>query len=234
MEKLIIIIIPTYNEEQIIQKTIKKIQNQINVYGYVKKICIIDSNSTDNTIAKIQEIKTDNIILFTEEEKRGIGSAYKNAIRAVSKLSPYAIITFDADGQHDVTFINKSIKLLNKYSYINASRFLEKSKINDKKYNRKIVTIIGNKLLKVVHPSLNKITDISSGLQIINFAIIQKINIDKLSDNYEFHVDLKKNICKLTQSITEIDIQFNNRINGNSKRNYNIIEKIKYIINFIK
>ena len=86
----------------------------------------------------------------------------------------------------------------------------------------------------MIHPSLNKITDISSGLQTINFAIIQKINIDKLSDNYEFQVDLKKNICKLTQSITEIDIQFNNRINGNSKRNYNIIEKIKYIINFIK
>lgn len=107
----------------------------------MKKICIIDSCSTDNTIAKIQEIKTDNIILFTEEKKRGIGSAYKNAIKSVYQLNPYAIITFDGDGQHDVTFINKSIKLLNKYSYINASRFLEKSKINDKEYNRKIITI---------------------------------------------------------------------------------------------
>lgn len=67
--------------------------------------------------------------------------------------------------------------------------------------------------MKIIHPSLYKITDISSGLQTIKFGIIKKINIDKLSDNYEFQIDIKNQICKLTQKITGIDIQFNGRIN---------------------
>ena len=72
MKKLIIIIIPTYNEEQIIQTTIKKILNQNNIRGYYKKIFIVDGCSTDNTIAKIKEIKTNKIIIFTGRKNEAL------------------------------------------------------------------------------------------------------------------------------------------------------------------
>ena len=70
MKKLILIIIPTYNEESTIQATIRSILNEKNILGYTKKIIIIDSSSTDNTIKNIKEINTTNIILLNQKKKK--------------------------------------------------------------------------------------------------------------------------------------------------------------------
>lgn len=234
---LLYIVIPTYNEEKnihiLIQKLLKKKFN-----NYQICITIIDSNSTDNTQKIVNSFSNKNVLLITQKYKKGIGNAYKKAFKLLQKKDVYAIITMDADGQHDLQFINKAIILLNQeYNYINASRFLPESKIQDTKYKRKKLTVVLNYLLKLKSSEIKKmnITDISSGLQCIRYDVFKQLDIDALPDGYEFQIDLKKQIANFKNiKSKEIPVIFYSRENNKSKNTYSIMKKIKYVLHFLK
>jgi glycosyltransferase involved in cell wall biosynthesis len=91
--KKIIIVIPAYNEEKIIQNVIMEIKSA----GY-ENLVVVDDGSTDQTqkIAQKTGIKT-----FRHKINRGKGAATKTGIEAAKLLGADVIVTIDGDGQHD-------------------------------------------------------------------------------------------------------------------------------------
>jgi dolichol-phosphate mannosyltransferase len=196
---IVYIVIPTYNEKKNINTIIQKLLNT-KINNCQIFVTIIDSNSSDNTQKIVKSFSNKNVLLITQKYKKGIGNAYKKTFKLLQKKDVYAIITMDADGQHDLQFINKAINLLNQgYNYINASRFLPESEIKDNKYKRKNITVALNSLLRLKSSKIKKmdITDISSGLQCIQYDVFKQLDVDALPDGYEFQIDLKKQIANL-------------------------------------
>ena len=71
MDKKSSIILSTYNEAKIIEKTVNEIFDKIqNV-----EIVLVDDNSTDGTLDKLKNIKNTNLKIFKREE-RGLASAF--------------------------------------------------------------------------------------------------------------------------------------------------------------
>jgi len=118
---LISIVIPLYNEENSIKTVIKRIPNHFNY-----EIIIVDDGSTDNSVAKINQIYNRKIKLIRHFENRGYGAAILTGIK---HTTGDIIVTLDSDGQHDpeeMPFLIEPI-INNQADIVVGSRYLGRS-----------------------------------------------------------------------------------------------------------
>ena len=97
-----IIVIPAYNEAEVIQSVITEIRSA----GYAN-IIVVDDGSTDDTRKKAAELIGKNAL--RHKLNRGKGGATKTGIEAAKILGADIIVTVDGDGQHDPKDIKKLI-----------------------------------------------------------------------------------------------------------------------------
>ena len=134
------VIIPTLNEENNILKLYNRIlKTKINL-----DILFIDDNSSDNTRLIIKKLSKKNkkIKFIFRNNKKGIGSAHKDAIKYAYKKKYNLIITMDADGTHDPKYFKQMIKKAYTNDYVITSRFKKKDLIKDWPIERKIITYL--------------------------------------------------------------------------------------------
>lgn len=108
MNELVSIIVPTYNTEKFIAKTLESVQNQ----SYQNwEMILTDDGSTDKTVAIIEEFaqKDSRIKLFKLPENRGNGFA-RNA--ALEKATGKYIAYLDADDLWFPEKLEKQIQFL--------------------------------------------------------------------------------------------------------------------------
>ncbi|MEG1137033.1 MAG: glycosyltransferase family 2 protein [Lachnospiraceae bacterium] len=162
MKKLIII--PAYNEEESIEKTIKEIAYNAPDFDYI----IINDCSTDNT-RKICEENNYNIVNLPIN--LGIGGAVQTGYLYAENNNYDVAVQIDGDGQHDSGFLNVMyLYLLNQQvDMVIGSRFIEKEGFQSSgarrmgiKYFTFLITMLTGK----------KITDPTSGLRMVNRDII--------------------------------------------------------------
>ena len=140
------VIIPTLNEENNIVKLYNKIlKTKTNL-----DILFIDDNSSDNTRLVIQKLSKKNkkIKFIFRNNKKGIGSAHKDAIKYAYKKKYNLIITMDADGTHDPKYFKQMIKKAYTSDYVITSRFKKEDLIKDWPIERKIITYLRHFLVK--------------------------------------------------------------------------------------
>ena len=100
----VIILIAAKNEEKVIGSVIKKIQ-QLNIKRS-NKILVVNDGSTDNT----EKIARENgCLVLNHFHNIGIGGATKTGYLAALVLNPEIIITIDADGQHNPSYVTEMI-----------------------------------------------------------------------------------------------------------------------------
>ena len=95
----ILIIIPTYNEIENIERIIREIRNIQNSIH----ILVVDDNSPDGTGQKIKELEKslENIFLIEREGKLGLGTAYVAGFKFALQNGYEYIFEMDADSSHD-------------------------------------------------------------------------------------------------------------------------------------
>lgn len=94
----ILLIIPAYNEEENILKTVNTIKEFSNEIDYV----VINDGSKDNTL-KI--LKDNNINHINLVHNLGIGGAVQTGYKYAYQNGYDIAIQFDGDGQHDVNYV---------------------------------------------------------------------------------------------------------------------------------
>jgi dolichol-phosphate mannosyltransferase len=113
------IIIPVYNEEEIILNVISKALRFIKNTN--SKILIINDGSKDNTRKKLDKIKNKKIIVFHKKNEghgKTIALGYKKAINMKAEY----ILQIDSDDQISFEEFKKLIKYMNKYDFVIGNR----------------------------------------------------------------------------------------------------------------
>ena len=206
----VLLIIPAYNEEKNILKTVNSIseynkKNKKN-YDYI----VINDGSHDNTenILKFNKINHIKII-----HNLGIGGAVQTGYKYASENNYDVAIQFDGDGQHDINCINKLIEpIMNGEADLTiGSRFVEK---NSKTFKSSALRRAGIKIISwAMKFTTNKIIyDTTSGYRACNSKIIEQF-----SKNYpvEYPEPISTvSILKKGYIISEIQVNMNERING--------------------
>ena len=163
MRKLIII--PAYNEESNIVKTVTAIQKNAKEFDYV----IINDCSTDRT-RQICEEKKYNIVNLPIN--LGIGGAVQTGYKYAMEHSYDVAVQVDGDGQHDAAYLNEMADYLvkNECDMVIGSRFIEKEG-----FQSSFIRRVGIKYFTfLIHLLTGKtITDPTSGMRMCNRRTIE-------------------------------------------------------------
>ena len=110
----ITVVIPAYNEADSIADVVADIKE--NAADFVDHVLVVDDASTDDTG---ELAKNAGAEVLRHKHNRGYGAALKTGIRAAPTN---LILTFDADGQHDATYIPKFWELIDDYDMVVGQR----------------------------------------------------------------------------------------------------------------
>lgn len=145
MQSSITVLIPAYNEEKVIKKTVLDLFNYLSPLKRKKKIgsfeiiiCINASRDKTEEIAKRLSKKYKEIKYLSIRE-RGLGIALK---KGIEKSSKDIIVSFiPADGEVLNEFIERAILALKECDFVNGSRYLVKSQIRGSSVRRRLLSI---------------------------------------------------------------------------------------------
>jgi glycosyltransferase involved in cell wall biosynthesis len=166
MDKLLSIIIPIYNEENLIAESLPAIFNlPIN-----KEIIIVNDGSDDNTPIMLEKLKTNyNFVLINQESNQGKGAAVKRGLKEIN--GDYFIVC-DADLEYnpqDICHLFLEAKKLDDENIaIYGSRFKDSNKISFHYLINGILTILTNLLFK------SKLTDMETCFKLIPSSSLKK------------------------------------------------------------
>ena len=157
--------IPAYNEEKNIAAIIVKLKK------IAQKIIVCNDGSTDLTGEIAQKL---GAVVINHPKNLGYGSGIRSIFQKAKEIDSDILVTFDADGQHQVEDIKKVIEpiLKNKADIVIGSRFLENKNVSAPEYRKigiKLITKVTNSTLK------EKITDSQSGFRAYNKDVITKL-----------------------------------------------------------
>jgi len=229
-KQIAVIVIPTYNEADAIGKMIDHLFKKTfpTVDNWVCKLLIVDDTSPDGTYKIVEKYKKkyDNLHLYLNKEKAGIGGAYVKGFKyAMKELKADVVIEFDADFQHPPQNIPVMLKKIDEgYDYVLGSRKV-KGGSNPKGWGFKRVFFseVGGLVARFVlfFPFKNffKITDPTTGLKASRVkGFVDKMDIDNLySKQFGYKLEFLYQMVGLGAKVAEIPLQFGLRTIGESK-----------------
>ena len=146
-----LIIIPTYNEEENIEKLIKQI------FSFEKEfhVLVVDDRSPDKTsqiIKQLQEEFTKRLFLEEREGKMGLGTAYIHGFKWALAKKYRFIFEMDADFSHnpeDLIRLYKEVKDKNADMAI-GSRYVKGVNIVNWPMSRLLMSFFASKYVKFI------------------------------------------------------------------------------------
>ncbi len=120
MAKVLYVVLPCYNEEEVLEESAKQLKNKLNTLvknGSISKkskIMFVDDGSKDKTWEMIREFSEKDKIFAGVKLSRNRG--HQNALLAglmVAKEKAQIVISMDADLQDDINVIDKMVELNN-------------------------------------------------------------------------------------------------------------------------
>lgn len=164
-QKKKLIIIPAFNEEENIEKTIEDIEKNAPEFDYI----IINDCSKDRT----GEIcKANNYNVINLPVNLGIGGAVQTGYMYGYRKGYDMAVQVDGDGQHDPLFLKEMAEYMEKHQsdMVIGSRFIDKKGFQSSGARR-----LGIKYFTVLIALMTgkKITDPTSGLRMVNRTIMK-------------------------------------------------------------
>ena len=218
-----VILIPTYNESENIEKLVSLIfELQPNIY-----IKVIDDNSPDGTGNIVKSImqKFPKLSLLSRKGKEGLGKAYTHGFREVLKNKDTThVIMMDADFSHHPKYLSEMILKSVDYSVVIGSRYIYGGGTKGWELWRRILSRGANLYCRLITGL--PIKDCTGGFNIINIDLLKKIDFSKMdASGYAFIQEIKYTLHKAGGVFYEVPIIFENRLGGESKMSGHIMRE---------
>lgn len=163
----IFVIVPCYNEATVIRDTVASLLKK----GY--QVVVVDDASSDDTKIALENLP---VYYIRHEVNLGQGAALQTGIEFALQAGAEWLVTFDADGQHDMNDIEVMLDLLKKEQagVVFGSRFLAGASANIS-LSRKIV--LRSARLVNYFASGILLTDANNGLRLMTRDAALKMQI---------------------------------------------------------
>jgi glycosyltransferase involved in cell wall biosynthesis len=221
---MISIVIPAYNEQDVIVDTIvrcKKVLQQM--FGNEGEVIVVDDCSKDNTY---ELAKNAGAIVITHPHNAGYGRSLKDGI---ARAKYEMIVITDSDGTYPI----ESIPDL--YSEYQKGFDMVVGARQGKNYDESIKKKMLRKLLKflVEYTAGRKIDDINSGLRIFSKATIMRY-FDTLCDTFSFTTSVTLAYMMTGKFVKYIPIEYHKRVGKSHVKLFkDTLRTLQYIIEAI-
>lgn len=225
--KKISVVIPAYNEEKLIIKTLESIPN------YIDRIVVIDDFSVDDTILNLKMYQrfSPKLILLRNSKNLGVGASiilgYKKSVQIGCDIAVVIAADLQMNTLEIADLVTPIIK--EKVDYIKGNRFLDK-KLFDKMPKGRLIGNFFLSYLTKITSGYWHIMDSQCGFTAINLNEIYKVKLDDVYPRYGFPNDFLNKLNVANFSVGQVKVS---TVYGEEKSGFNaffIIPKIFFLL----
>lgn len=212
-----IVIIPTYNEKENIQRIISAVFDLQHPFD----ILIVDDNSQDGTAQLVKEMMNrfpGRLFMEQRAGKMGLGTAYIHGFRWALERSYEYIFEMDADFSHDpddlLTLYHECSK--NAFEMAIGSRYVTGVNVVNWPIGRVIMSYYASAYVRLITGM--PIRDATAGFKCYRRKVLETIDLDKIKFyGYAFQIEMKFAAWTSGFKLKEVPIIFTDRKEGQSK-----------------
>ena len=213
-----IVIIPTYNEKENIEKIIRA------VFGLDKcfHILVIDDGSPDGTAAIVRGLMQTafegRLFIIERAGKLGLGTAYIAGFKWALERGYDYVFEMDADFSHDPNDLPRLYAATHDEGYDMAigSRYVSGVNVVNWPMGRVFMSYFASKYVRLVTGF--SVHDTTAGFVCYRRRVLETIPLDEVRfKGYGFQIEMKYTAYKIGFKIKEVPVVFVNRREGVSK-----------------
>jgi len=220
-----LVIIPTYNERENIQKIIEM------VFSLEKSfhILIVDDGSPDGTAQMVKDLQkkhSDSLFLIERAGKMGLGTAYITGFKWGLQRRYQFFIEMDADFSHNPADLPRLYDACIRQGADVAvgSRYVKGGKLANWPLGRIALSYGASLYVRII--TLMPVKDPTAGFVCYRREVLETIDLDKIRFvGYAFQIEMKYAARLLGFKIVEVPITFTDRIEGSSKMSKSIVRE---------
>lgn len=226
-----LVIIPTYNEKENIEKIIRKVFS----LNFPFELLIIDDGSPDGTagiVKRLQEEFPTQLHLEERSGKLGLGTAYIHGFKwALAKTYEY-IFEMDADFSHNPDdLVRLRGACLPTSEFVNGgadvaigSRYVKGVNVVNWPMGRVLMSYFASMYVRLI--TRINIQDATAGFKCYRRIVLETIPMDKIKFvGYAFQIEMKFTAIKFGFKVVEVPIIFTDRTEGTSKMSTRIFRE---------
>jgi dolichol-phosphate mannosyltransferase len=221
MSMLPLVVLPTYNESENIERVIRHIREAL----AEASVLVVDDGSPDGTadIAERLGKELGQIEVMRRPAKAGLGSAYRAGFAWGLARGFEAFVEMDADLSHDPDALRGLVApLADGVDLVIGSRYIPGGSIPNWRRHRRLLSQGGNiyaSLLLGLH-----VTDSTSGFRAYSADILRRVDLGAVrADGYGFQIEMVHQVLEHGGTVTEVPIRFVDRVEGKSKMSGHIV-----------
>lgn len=212
-----VVIIPTYNEKENIEKIIRKVFS----LSEESHILIVDDNSPDGTadiVKKLQKEFSERLHIIERKGKQGLGTAYIAGFKWSIEKKYDFIFEMDADFSHNPDDLARLYKACidENADLAIGSRYISGVNVINWPIGRLLMSYYASSYVRIV-TGMN-VKDTTAGFKCYRRIVLETIDLDRIHfKGYAFQIEMKFTTWKYGFKIVEVPIIFIDRREGSSK-----------------
>ena len=212
-----VVIIPTYNEKENIEKIIRAVMALDGDYH----ILVIEDGSPDRTADIVRNLQTafdGRLFMIERSGKLGLGTAYITGFKWALENGYDYIFEMDADFSHNPDDLPRLYEACSKEGadLSIGSRYCKGISVVNWPIGRVIMSYYASVYVRTVLGM--KVYDTTAGFKCYKRKVLETIDLDKVQmKGYGFQIEMKYSTYRLGFRIKEVPVIFVDRTEGTSK-----------------
>ena len=214
----IIIVIPTYNEADNIEKMTEAL---FTLPFSDFHLIVVDDASPDGTGELADDLAVQHpqhMTVMHRSGKQGLGTAYAKGFQVALDMGADVIVQMDADFSHSPEYIPEMVDHLARYDVVVGSRYVPGGQVDERwSWWRYLLSWWANYAYARLILGI-KAKDATAGFKAFRRNVLEEINFSQVvSNGYVFQVEIAHLCQKIGFHILEFPIYFEDRRIGQSK-----------------
>lgn len=222
-----LIIIPTYNEIDNIEKMIRALNE---LYPAIS-ILIIEDGSPDGTAKVVKRLMPEfkNLSMIERKGKLGLGTAYITGFRWALERSYEYVFEMDCDFSHDPKQVADLLEAAIDNDLVIGSRYIDGIRIINWPFKRLLLSYGASIYTRMITGI--PVFDTTGGFKCFKRSSLLALDFDRIiSNGYSFQLELNYKIWSKGLKIKEVPIIFYERRDGQSKMGGGIIVEAVFAV----
>lgn len=219
-----LVIIPTYNEIENIEKMVRAVFDLPRVF----ELLIVDDGSPDGTATKVKELQQEfsgKLHIEERKGKLGLGTAYIHGFKWALARDYEYIFEMDCDFSHNPKDLVRLLEACeNDADVAVGSRYIKGGQVSNWPLGRILMSYFASVYVRIV--LWLPVKDTTAGFKCYRKKVLQTVDLDAVRFmGYAFQIEMKYRAYKKGFKIVEVPIMFTDRVLGVSKMSTKIFKE---------
>ena len=217
-----VVIIPTYNEKENIEKIIRKVLSLVDGFH----VLVVDDGSPDGTADIVKNLMLEyplSVFIIERSGKLGLGTAYLTGFTWALDHGYDYVIEMDADFSHNPEDLPRLLAACSEQGadVSIGSRYCKGVSVVNWPIGRLLMSYFASVYVRLVLGM--KVYDNTAGFVCYRRKVLEAIDFDRVKmKGYGFQIEMKYTAYKLGFNIKEVSLIFVDRTEGTSKMSSSI------------